>query len=132
MVRDALAIYKDADAYARAYNAQGSHRIDPTWARDLFKLEEHERKHLEKRREEQTIILILPQSQDAPTEEAMAQALQEAQKPQDQTMLSEEDRDELVRKGIPNRVIRLFFAPKDVILKMVRENYQIFRLYVPP
>ena len=33
---------------------------------------------------------------------------------------------------IPDRVTRLFFAPKDLILKIVRENYKIYRLHVPP
>ena len=47
-------------------------------------------------------------------------------------LLSEDERDELIRKGVPDRVLCLFFGPKDKILQMVRKHYRTFRLHVPP
>ena len=140
MVLESLAVYQDVDAFARSEEGRTFQRINPRWAQDLLKLEEYERKHLEKRRDEQAIVLVLSKApQDDPPAENIEEMIEDAvadpssqNGDRDTVMVTEEERDELHRNGVPDRVIRLFYAPKDVILDMVRKEYRIYRLHVPP
>ena len=134
MVLEAMEIYQDADAYARAEGQKRPRRLDESWVRDLHKLEEHERKHL-KKREEALIIVVTAKGQEAPAGEGEAKDLPEEVRDAvegDGILLSPEDVDALIRKGVPRRIIRLFFAPMEDILHMVRHHYKTYRLHAPP
>jgi REP element-mobilizing transposase RayT len=135
MVQEAMEIYADADAYMRMERLQGQRRLDFSWVADLRALEAHERRFLTKRRDEQNIIIITSaDSQEGSCREECAQEAEAVLETGDNEAipLSDEETNQLIRRGVPQRVIRLFFAPKDMILQIVTEHYKAFRLHAPP